>query len=65
MPTIDLLNYVVAKTGNWVKIPDAVTSFEFILSEQNDEVTFTGPVALSVTLQSENRTLGPSGAHPT
>ena len=62
MPTIDLLNYVVAKTGNWVKIPDAVTSFEFILSEQNDEVTFTGPVALSVTLQSENRTLGPSGA---
>lgn len=62
MPTIDLLNYVVAKTGNWTKIPEAVTSFEFVLSEQNDEVTFTGPVALSVTLQSENRTLGPSGA---
>lgn len=61
MPTIDLKNYIVAAKGNWLKIADAFTPVEFILAEKDDEVTFTGPVAISVTLQSENRTLGPSG----
>ncbi len=62
MPIIDLKNYVVAPSGNWLKDPNAFTSAEFILSEPGDQVTFTGPVAIAVTLQSENRTLGPSGA---
>src|SRR4051794_9081072 len=62
MPIIDLKNYIVSPAGNWLKDPNAFTSAEFILSEAGDQVTFTGPVALAVTLQSENRTLGPSGA---
>ena len=49
MPTIDLKNYIAVRKGPWTKDPEAFMANEFVLSQSDDEVTFTGPIAISVT----------------